>query len=71
MVMAEQAELLDFFSHFVARSKVNEAVNALLAARELSFVPVGNGSKIQVAPPRTIGRVHDIRVPTNRRRPPP
>ncbi len=52
VVAAETGEIADFFSHFVARSKINEAVNALLAARELAFVPVGNSSKIQVAPPR-------------------
>jgi hypothetical protein len=52
VIMAEQSEIVDFFAHFTARSKVNEAVNALLAARELSFVPVGNSSKIQVTPVR-------------------
>ncbi|MFB3815686.1 MAG: DNA glycosylase AlkZ-like family protein [Terriglobales bacterium] len=52
VVAAERSEIGDFFSHFVARSKVNEAVNALLGARELMFIPVGNSSKIQVAPPR-------------------
>ena len=68
MVMADQAEIVDFFSHFVARSKINEAVNALLAARELSFVPAGNSSRIQVAPPRETGKAHDIRMPVNRKR---
>jgi hypothetical protein len=53
VVAAEQQEIGDFFSHFVPRSKVNEAINALLAARELSFVPVGSRSHIQVTPPRT------------------
>ncbi len=52
VVAADAGEIGDFFSHFVARSKVNEAVNALLDARELTFVPVGNSSRIQVAPPR-------------------
>jgi len=42
-------ELESFFGNFVARSKVREAVNALLAARELSFVPVGHRSLIQIA----------------------
>ena len=53
VIMAEQSEIVDLFAHFTARSKVNEAVNALLAARELSFVPVGKSSKIQVTPLRT------------------
>jgi len=52
LIAAELAEVVEFFGHFVARSKVNEAVNALLAARELNFVQVENGSKLQVAPPR-------------------
>jgi len=52
VVAADQQELEGFFGNFVPRSRVKEAVNALLAARELSFVHVGNRSLIQVAPPR-------------------
>jgi hypothetical protein len=48
VVAAEQPELESFFGTLVPRSKVREAVNALLGARELSFMPVGNGSLIQV-----------------------
>ena len=48
VVAADQAELESFFGNFVARSKVREAVNALLAARELSFVSVGHRSLIQI-----------------------
>ena len=47
-IAADLPEIESFFGHFVARSRVREAVNALLAARELSFVPVGNRSLIQV-----------------------
>jgi hypothetical protein len=50
VIAAEPAEIAEFFSHLVARSKVKEAVNAMLSARELSFLPVGNSSKIQVTP---------------------
>lgn len=53
VIAAEPQEVEDFFSHFVARSKVKEAVNALLAARELSFVPVGRHTMVQVTPPKT------------------
>ncbi len=53
VVAADQQELETFFGNFVPRSRVKEAVNALLAARELSFIPVGNRSLIQVAPPKT------------------
>lgn len=52
MLAAEQKEVEEFFSNFVARSKVREAVNALLGARELSFVQVGPRAMIQVTPPR-------------------
>lgn len=52
VVAAEPQEVEDFFAHFVARSKVKEAVNALLAARELSFVPVGRRTMVQVTPPK-------------------
>lgn len=54
VVAADQQELEAFFGNFVPRSRVKEAVNALLAARELSFVHVGNRSLIQVAPPRPV-----------------
>jgi len=52
VVAADQAELEAFFGNFVSRSRVKEAVKALLAARELSFVHVGGRSLVQVAPPR-------------------
>jgi hypothetical protein len=54
VVAADQQELETFFGNFVSRSRVKEAVNALLAARELSFVHVGNRSLIQVAPPKPV-----------------
>lgn len=47
---AEQSELEAFFGNFVARSRVKEAVNALLAARELSFVHVGARSMLHITP---------------------
>jgi hypothetical protein len=50
----EPAELESFFGNFVARSKVKEAVNALLAARELSFVHVGGKSMLQITPAKTV-----------------
>jgi 23S rRNA pseudouridine2605 synthase len=48
VVAADESELEAFFGNFVARSRVREAVNTLLAARELSFLPVGHRSLIQV-----------------------
>ncbi|HTS37837.1 MAG TPA: crosslink repair DNA glycosylase YcaQ family protein [Candidatus Solibacter sp.] len=59
VIALEQAELEIFFGHLVARSRVKDAINALLAARELSFVHVGGKSMLQItpakvaAPPRT------------------
>jgi hypothetical protein len=53
MIAVEPAELETFFGKFIARSKVKESVNALLAARELSFVHVGGKSMLQIAPART------------------
>jgi len=50
VVAVEQTELETFFGNFVARSKVKDAVNALLAARELSFVHVGGKSMLQITP---------------------
>ena len=52
VVAAEQTELESFFGNFVPRSKVKDAVNALLAARELSFAHVGGRSMIHMTPAR-------------------
>jgi hypothetical protein len=50
VVAADQSELESFFGKFVARSRVKEAVNALLAARELSFIHVSGRSMLQITP---------------------
>jgi hypothetical protein len=50
VIAAEQGELESFFGNFIARSKVKDAVNALLAARELSFVHVSGKSMLQITP---------------------
>lgn len=50
VIAADQQELEVFFGNLVPRSRVREAINALLAARELSFVHVGNRSLIQITP---------------------
>lgn len=55
VVAADEAELEIFFGNFVPRSRVKEAVKALQAARELSFVHIGSRSLIQIAPPRVAG----------------
>lgn len=48
VIAADQQEIESFFGNFVARSRVREAMNALLGARELSFVPVEHRSLIQI-----------------------
>jgi 23S rRNA pseudouridine2605 synthase len=48
MIAADETEIETFLGNFVPRSRVREAVNALLAARELSFLLVGHRSLIQV-----------------------
>jgi len=50
VIAIEPTELEVFFGNLIARSKVKEAVNALLAARELSFVHVGARTMLQIAP---------------------
>jgi 23S rRNA pseudouridine2605 synthase len=56
VVAADQQELESFFGNFVPRSKVREAVNALLAARELNFVLVGSRSLIEVTQAQPVHR---------------
>jgi hypothetical protein len=55
VIAAEPVEVENFFSHVVPRSRVKEAINALLAARELSFAHAGNRSLIQVTPLKPAG----------------
>jgi hypothetical protein len=50
VIAAEPAELETFFGNFVARSRVKEAVNALLAAREFSFLHVSGRSMLHITP---------------------
>ena len=50
VIALEQSELETFFGNFIARSKVKEAVHALLAVRELSFVHVSGKSMLQMTP---------------------
>jgi hypothetical protein len=52
VIAVEQSELESFFSSFISRSKIKEAVNALLSARELSFVHVAGKSMLHITPPK-------------------
>lgn len=57
VVAVEQPELEAFFGNFVARSRVREAINALLSAREFSFVRVGSRSLLQITPPKPAAKL--------------
>ena len=64
VVAAEAHEIEVFLGNLVPRSRVKEAMNALLAARELSFLHVGKRSMLQVTPPRV---AHTPRPPRTER----
>jgi hypothetical protein len=49
-VAATQDEIEQFFSYLTSRSKVREAMHALLAARELSYTTVGAKTLIRLTP---------------------
>ena len=52
VVAAEPQEVEVFLGNLVPRSRVKEAINALLAARELSFLRVGKRSMLHITPPK-------------------
>src|SRR5208337_5190423 len=52
VVAAQQEEVEHFFSSLIGRARVREAINALQAARELSFVHVGGRVLLQVTSPQ-------------------
>jgi len=54
-IAVEQFELEAFFGNFLARSRVREAINALLAARELNFIRVGSRSLLQITSQKPMG----------------
>jgi 23S rRNA pseudouridine2605 synthase len=53
VIAADQQEVESFLGNFVPRSRIKEAVNALLVARELEFMRVGNRSLLQMTPVKT------------------
>lgn len=48
VVAASREEIEEFFSHLAAGSRIREALNALLAARQLDFTAVGNRNLIHL-----------------------
>ena len=61
---AGEEEIEQFFSHLAPRSRVREAIHALLAARELSFIPVGSKTLIQLS---SANETHGGRTDNGRR----
>ena len=54
VIAVEQTDLEAFLGNLIARSKVKDAVNALLAARELSFVHVSGQTMLQITPEKVV-----------------
>jgi 23S rRNA pseudouridine2605 synthase len=52
VVAAEQHEVEEFFSTFIGRGRVREAINALLAAREFQLTHVGARTMLHIPPPK-------------------
>ena len=52
VIAVDEADVENFLANFVPRTRVKEAIHALLAARELSFTLVGSKSLLQVTPPK-------------------
>jgi Winged helix DNA-binding domain len=79
VIAADQQEIELFFGNFVSRSRVKDAVNLLLNARELSYVRVGNRVLLEITPskaplvhapvprPKPVARRPDERRPSGKR----
>ena len=52
VVAAEQSEVEEFFGNFVSRSRVRDAINALLSAREIQFAHLAGRTLLQITPER-------------------
>lgn len=53
VIAADQQELETFFGNLVPRSRVKDAVNALLSARELEFIRTGSRTLIRITAPKS------------------
>lgn len=53
-IAAEQGDVEDFFSHFVPKSRVREAVNALLSARVFSLTTISGKSMLHITPRKEV-----------------
>lgn len=57
-VAATQDEIEQFLSHVTSRARVRDAVNALLAARELGMMTIGSKTFVRLSPAQDQRRVH-------------
>jgi hypothetical protein len=71
VLAAPQEELENFFSPLIGRARVREAVNALQAARELSFVHVGGRVFLQVSSLQLTARAQEAPSPSGHEAPRP
>jgi 23S rRNA pseudouridine2605 synthase len=70
VIAADASEIEEFFSQFVARSKVRDAINALLTAREFAIINVGNRSMLTtVERQKSIEKAAALRTQPIARRP--
>jgi 23S rRNA pseudouridine2605 synthase len=70
VIAAEQSEVEDFFANIVARSKVSEAIKALLSAREFSYLHVGGKPMLQIAGSAAVARSAPVAEPALKRNEP-
>ena len=68
VVAADAQEVENFLGNFVPRSRVKDAVNALLAARELEFVRVGSRTLLRMTPPKEASPVRHPQRKTEEKR---
>jgi hypothetical protein len=66
VIAADQDEIERFFSNLVPRQRIREALHALQAARELSFLSVGARTLIRLTPVVDEPRIMNTRVTNTR-----
>ena len=75
VIAAEQNDIETFFSPLVSLTKVRDALNALLAAREITTIQIGTHTMLQITPPKapatprnpTPSMTHEMRTADTRR----
>jgi 23S rRNA pseudouridine2605 synthase len=56
VLAAGQDEIEQLFSHLASRSKIRDAIHALLAARELSVIAIGTKTMVHLTPEPEVRR---------------